>query len=289
MARRGNLLTGSGAAAAGRAQVQQATEWVARERAERRSLPLSSIRQRPSGDTRSLNAGHVIDLAESIAAVGLVEPLAVDNGARLLAGAHRLAALNLLAQPDPDTRMNAWLVIAGLEPGRRVSPVVTDRMERLQSLMPLEAHDVPVIMFPFDATAEPERALAIETTENTQRRAYTKEEVLSLVERLRAAGYVEREGRPRVGERALRPALSVILRKSPNTVRRRLGVLDDAKKTCPPGQVSELEQARFSLLAAIARYHRAAVTNSLSNVPVDTEVMGALDALERLLNINAVR
>ena len=133
MARRGNLLTSSGAAAAGRAQVQQATEWVARERAERRSLPLSSIRQRPSGDTRPLNAGHVIDLAESIAAVGLVEPLAVDNGTRLLAGAHRLAALNLLAQPDPDARVNTWLVIAGLEPGRRVPPVVTDRMERLRT------------------------------------------------------------------------------------------------------------------------------------------------------------
>src|SRR5918999_6037765 len=104
MGRRGNLLTGSGAAAAGRAQAKQATEWVARESAERCTLPLSAICSRPGGDTRPLNVGHVIELAESIAAVGLVEPLAVDNGGRLLAGARRLAALNLLAESEPDAR-----------------------------------------------------------------------------------------------------------------------------------------------------------------------------------------
>jgi ParB family chromosome partitioning protein len=283
MGRRGNLLTGSGAAAAGRAQAKQATEWVARESAERRTLPLSAICSRPGGDTRPLNVGHVIELAESIAAVGLVEPLAVDNGGRLLAGAHRLAALNLLAESEPDARVNAWLVVAGMEPGRRVTPVVADRMERLRALAPLEVRDIPILMFPFDATADPARALAIETTENTQRKAYTKEEVLSLVERLRAAGYVERDGRPRAGERALRPALSVILRKSPNTVRRLLGVLNDVNKTCPPGHVSELERARLSLRASIARYRRVAAA-SLRSKEAGKEVLSTLETLERLLS-----
>lgn len=284
MGRRGSLLTGSGAAAVGRTQAKQATEWVARENAQRRALPLSSIRPRPGGDTRKLNAGHVIDLAESIAAVGLVEPLAVDNKGCLLAGAHRLAALNLLAQPESEVRVHAWLVIAGMAPGRRVTPVVTDRIERLKALTPVEMHDVPVLMFPFDATAEPARALAIETTENTQRKAYTKEEVLSLVERLRAVGYVEREGRPRAGERALRPALSVILRKSPNTVRRLLGVLGDVKKTCPSGQVSELERARLALLASIERYRRATASPVHSEEGAGNKVLIVLEALERLLN-----
>lgn len=279
MAKRGNLLSGTGAAATGRAQAMQAAEWAEREGAMRQRLPLASIQPRPGGDTRPLNPAHIVDLAESIDAVGLIEPLAVDSDSHLLAGAHRLAALQLLAKSDPEARVQAWLHATGLDALRRLPSITAERAERLRALSAWEATEVPVIVFPFRATEDPARALAVETTENTQRRAYTREEVLSLVQRLRTAGYIERDGRPRVGERALRPALSVILRKSPNTIRRLLGVLNDTSKTCPDGQVSDLDRARHMLLTAIERYRQALSLHG----EVHPNLQAALGTLEQLL------
>jgi ParB family chromosome partitioning protein len=62
-------------------------------------LPLESIGERSLDDTRDLNEDHVAELAESIAALGLIEPIVVDAKQRLLAGAHRKAAIQLL-QPS---------------------------------------------------------------------------------------------------------------------------------------------------------------------------------------------
>ncbi len=54
------------------------------------------IIQNFSSDTRPLNPRHVESLAESIAVLGLIEPLVLDNQGRLLAGGHRLEAIRLL-------------------------------------------------------------------------------------------------------------------------------------------------------------------------------------------------
>jgi hypothetical protein len=283
MAKRGNLLSGTGAAAAGRAQAKQAAEWSEREGAIRQKLSLDSIQPRPGGDTRPLNPGHVVDLAESIDAVGLIEPLAVDSDGHLLAGAHRLVALQILAERDPEARVHAWLHATGLDALSRLPVSAAERANRLKALATLETAEVPVIVFPFRAAEDPARALAVETTENTQRRPYTREEVLSLVQRLRVAGYVERDGRPKTGEKALRPALSVILRKSPNTIRRLLGVLNDTSKTCPDGQVSDLERARHTLLVAVDRYRRAVSQHASMPAKLGT----TLKTLERLLATEA--
>jgi len=58
-------------------------------------LLLDAIKPR-SQDTRPLNEAHVESLAESIAVLGLIEPLVTDQSGRLLAGGHRLAAIALL-------------------------------------------------------------------------------------------------------------------------------------------------------------------------------------------------
>ncbi|HPF59948.1 MAG TPA: ParB N-terminal domain-containing protein [Candidatus Competibacteraceae bacterium] len=281
MAKRpGNRLIQSDAASAGRAQARQADTWIEREQARRGTLSLSAVRSRPEGDSRSLKPGHVLNLAESIAALGLVEPPTVDCAGHLLAGAHRIAALKLLALSNIEARVEQWLELCQLSKSRLTAKQQLE-VERLKTLSSLETEEVPVMILPFNAAEDPARALAIETSENTQRRPYSKDEILTLVQRLRAAGFVEREGRPRAGEKALRPALSVVLGKSGNTVRRWLGVLEDAPKTCPNGHVSKVQQAEYRLVLAIRNYRRALSENSLE---INHELQNKLAQLESLLH-----
>lgn len=157
------------------------------------TLLLDDIKDRHSGDTRPLNNEHVKALAESIAAVGLIEPLAVDNQGRLLAGGHRRAAIEYLRQQELDAYQQQF-------PGDRI----------------------PVRQIDFDSEQAPEQALEIEITENEQRRDYTPAEVRQLADRLRGAGYEDTPGRPKKGERRLRPALEIIVGKSLPTIRRYL-------------------------------------------------------------------
>lgn len=165
------------------------------------TLLLDDIKDRHGGDTRPLNDEHVKALAESIAAVGLIEPLVVDTQGHLLAGGHRRAAIKYLRDND----FGAY-----------------------QAQFPKD--HVPVRQLEFDAEKEPERALGIEVTENERRRDYTATEVKQLAERLRSAGYVDRRGRPKAGELRLKPALEVIIGKSARTIQRLLYESDGANK-----------------------------------------------------------
>ena len=58
-------------------------------------VPLESIHKRKT-DSRPARAVHVLALAESVAAVGLLQPLVLDRAGRLVAGLHRLEAVRLL-------------------------------------------------------------------------------------------------------------------------------------------------------------------------------------------------
>lgn len=277
--RTGNRLLQSDAASAGRAQARQAADWKEREQARRGALRLAAIRPRPGGDSRALRARHVLNLAESIAAVGLVEPPTVDLEGHLLAGAHRVAALRLLARADPEARAELWLELAGLDKDRLTAGQQTD-VGRLKQLPPLVSDEVPVMVLPFDATADPAHALAVETSENTQRKSYSKDEIVTLAQRFREAGFVERDGRPRAGEKALRPALSVVVGKSANTIRRWLGVLDEGQKTCPNGQVSERQRLERKLLATGRSYRELLAAEGSDS---DETIVRCLNRLEKLL------
>ena len=156
------------------------------------AMPLGKILERKS-DTRELRALHVSDLADSIAVLGLLEPLVVDTKGKMLAGGHRKAAIELLRETDPSV---------------------------YAKLFPLD--QVPVRIMGFDAEAEPDLALQVEIAENEKRRDYTVSEARALAMRLRSAGYVDVKGRPGKSEKALRPALEVIIGKSLRTVRRYL-------------------------------------------------------------------
>jgi ParB family chromosome partitioning protein len=157
------------------------------------TLSIDEIRDRPLGDTRELDSQHVAELAESIGALGLIEPLVVDKNNCLLAGAHRRAAILHLREKRAET--------------------FAERFPNAQ---------VPVQVLALDAAADPDLALAIEAAENEKRRDYTPAEIRAIAERLRAAGYEDLKGRPKKGQKPLMPALSVVVGKSMRTVQRHL-------------------------------------------------------------------
>jgi ParB family chromosome partitioning protein len=162
------------------------------------TLALDNITDRVDGDTRPLNPAHIEALADSIAIVGLIAPIAVDSRGRLLAGGHRRAAIALLREQDPESYAKQF-----------------------------PAGQVPIRRYDFDSETEPDKALAIEATENEKRRDYTPAEVRAIADRLRAVGYRDAPGKPRKGEKALRPALELIIGKSIRQVRRYLNDTSD--------------------------------------------------------------
>jgi len=139
-------------------------------------LPVSAIGARPSADVRPVDEAHVRSLVESIRALGLMQPISVDREHRLVAGAHRLAAFQILAAEEP---------------------------ERFAK--------VPVVVDPeLDAEQDPERALLKEIAENEKRRNLTPQQVQDAARRLMEHDpqFTRRAGRLREGERALTPFLA---------------------------------------------------------------------------------
>lgn len=199
-------------------QDQAAAERAELERTLPALMPFAKILSRVS-DTREVRSDHVDELAESIAVLGLLEPLVVDRRGRLLAGGHRRAAIAQLQTADPDTYARHF----------------PDDM-------------VPVRILNFDAEVDPDLALQVEVSENEKRRDYTVAEVRALAERLQQAGYVEVKGRPARGEKALRPALEVIIGKSLRTVRRYLNQDDlESRTSVTLSQDAEQERGVASL------------------------------------------
>lgn len=174
------------------AQDREVNERREEERGDLNSLHIERIKHRTS-DTRPLNEKHVASLMESIAILGLIEPLAVDKEKVLLAGGHRLAAILLLQETDP---------------------------ENFDKHFP--DGKVPVRIMSFVASTDPERALQVEVAENEHRRDYTPSEVRNIADHLRKAGYRDSGGRPKKGEKALMPALSVVIGKNRRTIHRYL-------------------------------------------------------------------
>lgn len=185
---------------------------------------LSQITPRAHGDTRRLDAAHVAALAESIDALGLLEPLVVDNRDRLLAGGHRLAACLVLDAPEGERGARLAQLCDG------ATPALMTRVEEYDGRA-YNPHRTPVRVVDFDSTADDARALAIETAENAQRKQYSGAEVRALIERLTAAGYSHTKGRPAAGVKALRPALSAVLGLSMRQTTRKIReVLSDAEE-----------------------------------------------------------
>lgn len=168
------------------------------------TLSLDQIQPR-SQDTRALNPIHVEALAESISVLGLIEPLVVDKQKRLLAGGHRLAAIEHLKIHQPNSYSRHF-----------------------------PNNQIPIRSLPIDADQEPDLALQIEVAENEQRRDYTAAEVKAIAARLKASGYVEVQGRPKKGQKPLMPALAVVVGKNLRTIQRYLSEETPALESLSP-------------------------------------------------------
>ena len=213
------------------------------ERGELNAVHIDRIKLR-AADTRSLNEKHVESLKESITILGLIEPLAVDQEKVLLAGGHRLAAIRLMRKDDK----------AAFE-------------------LHFPDDKVPVRIMPFEAASEPSKALQVEIAENEHRRDYTPSEVRNLAERLREFGYKDVKGRPKKDEKALMPALTVVVGKNIRTIQRYLADKPKAKSTTDV--VLYLKKAKKSL----EKWQKEVSANK-----ADPELMERLPEILELLN-----
>jgi ParB family transcriptional regulator, chromosome partitioning protein len=215
------------------------------------ALPLSQIIDRVT-DTREVKSKHVEDLMLSIATLGLLEPLVLDRRQRLLAGGHRKAAIHLLKEKMPGAYAEHF---------------------------PQEL--VPVRILDFDADQNSDLALQIEIAENEIRRDYTAKEVRTLAERLKAAGYVDPKGRPAAGEKALRPALQVIIGKSIRTIQRYLKESEGESTTSVV--LSHSTKALGSLRSSLAKWRKTYGESDDQAVrSINQEVTSLLDRLTKI-------
>jgi len=194
------------------------------------ALGLGSISLRESS-SRALDAAHIVSLAESISELGLLEPLIVDNTGRLLAGNHRLAALQILAIVPPEQRKERFAQRLGSK--AISSDKLGEWLKRIGGLSHSKVNDyaipVQVIALPRDNAEK--RALAIEAAENHVRMQYSKSELQALAKRFRDAGYVETKGRPKGGQKTVMCALEAALGLSKRQIQR---LLSDGQSTSEP-------------------------------------------------------
>lgn len=229
-------------------QDQAAEDKQAGDRSQRVNLPLSRIHPRAE-DTRPLREQHVKDLAESIGALGLIEPLVVDLKGILLAGGHRLAAIGLLKETNLELYQQHF----------------SDDL-------------VPVRIMPFDSAAEPERSLQVELAENEKRVNYSRDQIERLAERLRSLNYRNIPGRPKEGEKALGPALAVAIGVSARYVRK---VLAEQQ----PNQYKNTRNSvpNFQKLKTLRRIEAA--LEELISLPAEDEPTGKDDSLYKAVPV----
>jgi len=217
-------------------------------------VALGEIRLRRDGDTRPLTASHVVELAESIGTLGLLEPLVVDTAGHLLAGGHRLAALQILAESS-QTRANTFMARCGWKQAKDASVpaelVVFNWRLLAASNDPIETRypklKIPVQVVDVSGKKGDSLALAVETAENHVRRQYTRDEIVALAKRLKAAGYKTTPGKPIAGEFTVLNALQAAVGKSKRQIQ---NILSD-KATA--ADHSDWERATAALRRVAAR------------------------------------
>jgi ParB family chromosome partitioning protein len=249
------------------------------------AIAWEAIRPRPDIDTRSLDPRHVLSLARSIAAVGLVQPVAIDTAGRLIAGAHRLAVWGLLRIADAGERRTAFLkALESYEPeDGREDPSEVEAMAHEIGELDItgwkDAHPkglVPTLVFDTDSSKTKNKSLLREIAENEKRRSYTVVEVKALAERLKKAGFDDLKGRPEADQQSVRQELARILGKSSRQVRR---YLNDPDATKPKvGHHVRLVARLKRLSTSLAK-----VQKDLSKQADAKELIAEADKLEKLI------
>lgn len=176
-------------------------------------FPLDKLKNRAHQDTRDLVPEHVEHLAESIATIGLIQPIAIDRHGHILAGSHRRAAI--------------------IHVKKHASEAFKKHFPKSQ---------IPVRIFDIDSTEDTKLALDIEVTENQARKNYSPEEIRQIANRYREAGYQDYPGRPPKGAKLLSKTISTVVGKSERTV-----------KAAMAGETKETRKAATKLETLISR------------------------------------
>ena len=242
----GFLGAAQAATASGRSSAAQ-DRVVAQERDEARGKPIelqiSKVVPR-ANDARALKEEHAQDLADSIKVLGLLQPILVDKNQRLIAGAHRLRAFQILLEREGDR----WATIPAIIQG-----------------------DV-------DAEREPDRVLQMEIAENEKRRNFTKAEVKTAASRFLGAGFIATKGRPKKGERPLGPALAATFGISARYVRQILN-----EEEAPKAPARDTAEDRRKQLTGLLKYVRRASRGLEGEVEIYSAAQALDEAITRAL------
>lgn len=214
-------------------------------------LPLDSIGLRDDA-IRQVHEAHALDLALSIAAVGLIHFPVVNPKNEVIAGSQRLAAIEFLSlfrtlAPNDIRRLYSYQH----SEGEAAVDLDDDDILSDEQVGLLKAgferhfpHGVPVHRIDLETLPVATQALTIESIENEKRLDFSKSELLSIVSRLKAAGFRDKAGRPRAGERTLAGELERITGKSRRTVFRLLEELRAGPTGAPAAEKGPSETSR---------------------------------------------
>lgn len=181
---------------------------------------LVSLHPHPN-PSRPLNPRHIVDLARSIAVLGLIQPLVIDIEDVVVAGSHRFAALRILASPPEDRFALLTALCPESHPGT-LAPL-TDPVLALPPPVPaLDLHRLPVHIIPYTQRESPDEVWRIEVAENEQRRDYSAPEVRALAERLKAQGFHITRRRDADPDKRALPVLVALIGKSERQIQRLL-------------------------------------------------------------------
>ena len=185
-------------------------------------INMSQIKQRDD-DTRKLDLKHVQALQDSIIQMGLLQPIVVDQKNKLLAGGHRLAAIQKMKGDRPEDFVIKF-------PGELV-PVRVISIARSTGI----------------------GALQVELAENEQRRDYTEDELKVIIQRLQEAGYsMAKGGKINDKNKHITRAISSLLGKSERQARRILRSMDRTVREEKPVEermVARVEKVTREFLA----------------------------------------
>lgn len=181
---------------------------------------LVSLHPHPN-PSRPLNPRHVVDLARSIAVLGLIQPLVIDIEDVVVAGSHRFAALRILAAP-PQDRFDLLGNLCPESYAGTLAPLVDPVLALPPPVAALDFHRLPVHVIPLTQRESPDEVWRIEVAENEQRRDYSAPEVRALATRLKEQGYHYTRNKWAPSEKRMLPVLVALVGKSERHVRRML-------------------------------------------------------------------
>jgi hypothetical protein len=174
-----------------------------------------AILARPQPDLFTVGGAHVLKIAQSLPITdGLIHPVYVDTTGRLVDGAHRLRAVQLIrtAKTDRPALLDAWreVGITGINDALIKHSIALKHLPEL--LLPARYAD-------FDAADDPSRARLAEVTANAlhDRRARQFRRALDLVQN--DESFWMGRGRPKKGTQSGRLFLATAFGVDESTIR----------------------------------------------------------------------